>query len=522
MLAHASTATQSAPIRIIGGRDWEQSVLTSKPPRIVLKMPESNVSVWKKLALIAASFALLSAAQTAFAQTVETFGDDATDPVRLFERGQSAHSRGELEKAIGFYEQALKVRPEFPEAEFQRGNALASLGRLPEAEAAFRLAISYKKNWALPYSTLGVVLMRQTRDKDAEQSFRQALTIDSKEGLALRMLSEIRLRAGDTKEALEFAQRATAIPEAPASAWVGLASAERASGNKVAAKTTLDRVLASEPENLAALIERADLFIDDKNFEAAIADLKTAAKLKPTDKAVASRLANTLQQTGKADEALAVAKAAGLEIQQPTGANANGVVGTPEEIEAANSTDPAVARKALEKLLEKNPRSALLLGRLGASYRTDDPARSLDFYRRAAEIQPGASEYALGYGAALVQARRFPEAAQILGQVVRSSPDNYSARANLATALYESKRYQEAIPQYEWIVTAKPEIAVVHYFIATSHDYLGEYPEALASYEKFLSVADAKTNQLEIDKVNLRLPLLRRQIQRGEGVKKKP
>ena len=81
---------------------------------------------------------------------MEAFGDDAADPVRLFERGQSAHSRGELEKALAFYEQALKVRPEFPEAEFQRGNALASLGRLPEAEAAFRQAISYKKNWSTP------------------------------------------------------------------------------------------------------------------------------------------------------------------------------------------------------------------------------------------------------------------------------------------------------------------------------------------------------------------------------------
>jgi tetratricopeptide (TPR) repeat protein len=88
--------------------------------------------------------------------------------------------------------------------------------------------------------------------------------------------------------------------------------------------------------------------------------------------------------------------------------------------------------------------------------------------------------------------------------------------------LYESKRYQEAIPEYEWIVTTKPEISVAHYFIATSHDYLGEYPEALRSYEKFLSVADPKTNQLEIDKVKLRLPLLRRQIQLGEGAKKKP
>lgn len=245
--------------------------------------------------------------------------------------------------------------------------------------------------------------------------------------------------------------------------------------------------------------------------------------MKPADKAVASRLAYALQQAGKTEEAQSVAKSAGIETQPPAGANGTGGVnGTPEEIEAANSSDAAVARKALEKLLEKNPRSALLLSRLGASYRTDDPARSLDYYRRAAEIQPDAPEYALGYAAALVQARRFAEAVGILRQVVRAKPDNYVARANLATALYEAKRYADAIPEYEWILTAKPEIVVAHYFIATSHDYLGEYPEALVSYEKFLSVADPRTNQLEIDKVKLRLPTLRRQIQLGEGVKKKP
>jgi tetratricopeptide (TPR) repeat protein len=164
----------------------------------------------------------------------------------------------------------------------------------------------------------------------------------------------------------------------------------------------------------------------------------------------------------------------------------------------------------------------MLFGRLGAWYRTEDPAKSLQYYRRASELQPEAAEYAIGYAAALVQARRFADAAQILRQVVRQGPDNYAARANLATALYEAKRYSEAIPEYQWIVTAKPEIAVAHYFIATSHDYLGEYPEALASYEKFLAAADAKTNQLEIDKVKLRLPSLRRQIQLGEGAKKKP
>jgi tetratricopeptide (TPR) repeat protein len=487
-------------------------------------MSELSPSFWKRVLLAATCFALLplclNASPNVSAQTVDAFGDDAADPVRLFERGQSAHARGELEKALAYYEQALKVRPEFPEAEFQRGNALASLGRLAEAEAAYRRAISYKKNWSLPYSALGIVLVRQNHDKEAEPFFNQALTIDNKDNLALRMMSELRLRAGDARSALDFAKRATANPEAPASAWIALALAEKASGNAAGAKAALEHVLTNEPENVAALIERADIFTDEKNFDLAIVDLKAAAKLKPADKAVLSRLAYALQQAGKTEEAQAVAKSAGIETQTPAGTT--GVAGTPEEIEAANSTDPAIARKALEKLLEKNPRSALLLGRLGASYRTDDPARSLTFYRKASEIQPDAPEYALGYAAALVQARRFAEAAGILRQVVKANPDNYAAHANFATALYEGKRYQEAIPEYEWILAAKPEISVAHYFIATSHDYLGEYPEALRAYEKFLAVADPKTNQLEIDKVKLRLPTLRRQIQLGEGAKKKP
>ena len=403
-------------------------------------MPESSTSFWREntavLPHLSLCFALLFVWQLS-QRKLEAFGDDAADPVRLFERGQSAHARGELEKAIGFYEQALKVRPEFPEAEFQRGNALASLGRLPEAEAAFRLAISQKKNWSLPFSALGALLMRQDRDKDAEQCFRQALTIDSKEAVALRMLSEIRLRAGDAKSALDLAKRATAIPEAPASAWVGLAIAERASGNKAAAKTTLDRVLADEPENVAALIERADLFTDEKNFEPAITDLKAAAKLKPAIKPFRRVLLMFFNRQAKRKKLRRSRSPRDLKFNHRHGNGTSGVVGTPEEIEAANSSDPATARKALEKLLEKNPRSAMLLGRLGASYRTDDPARSLDFYRKAAEIQPDAAEYALGYAAALVQARRFPEAAHILRQVVKVNPDNYAARANLATALYE-------------------------------------------------------------------------------------
>ena len=79
--------------------------------------------------------AILLPAARAFAQT-EEIGDGDVDPIKLFERGQNAHARGNLAVAIAFYEQAIKLRPEFPEAEFQRGSALVGLGRSADAEPA--------------------------------------------------------------------------------------------------------------------------------------------------------------------------------------------------------------------------------------------------------------------------------------------------------------------------------------------------------------------------------------------------
>jgi len=484
-----------------------------------------NLTSWlsgRLIFLVCAGIVSLSFFGFATAQTDDTFGDNGADPVKLFERAQSAHARGDLDKALELYQQAIKIRPEFAEAEFQVGNILTVQGKYPEGEAAYRRSIELKKSWSLPYSALGALLMRVDRDADAEKSLRQALVIDAHDNLALRLLAEIRLRARDPKEALDLAKRATATPDAPASAWLTLAMAQRSNGDKAGARTSLDRTLKDQPGDVAALLERADLSTDEKNFASAIEDLKTAAKAKPDDKVILGRLAYVYQQAGKQEEAAAVAKAAGLPIQAATAGGKTRVIGSAEEIEAANSNDVAVARPALEKLIGKNADNPGLVYRLGLSYRTENPTRALELLRRAAELEPTSAEYAQGYASVLVQLRRFQEAAQILRQVIRRNPESYTAHANLATALYEAKQYRDAIPEYEWLIAAKPELSVVHFFIGTAHDYLGEFPEALASYEKFLAVADGKTNQLEIDKVNLRLPTLKRQIQLGEGAKKKP
>ncbi|HEY6121091.1 MAG TPA: tetratricopeptide repeat protein [Pyrinomonadaceae bacterium] len=468
--------------------------------------------------------AVLSVVFISFAavgQTEDSFGDAAADPIKLFEQGQNAHAHGEIEKALDFYERAIQIKPEFPEAEFQRGNALVALGRLSSAQTAFEHAIALRKSWSLPYSALGALFVREGKDLEAETVFHQALALDPHDNVALRMLAEIRLRSGDAKEALVLAQRATGDQNATTGSWVVRAMAERASGDRLAAHASLAHALQTEPENIAALLEQAELALDEKDYEHAIADLNHALKSRPDDKHTLARLAFAYQQAGKPEDAQRYAERAGIAIQPSATAGIINVAGTPDEIQSANSDDPIVSRKALEKLLEKNPRNAVLMSRLGASYRASDPSRSLDYYSRAAAIEPENVEYATGYAAALVQARRFGEAVAILSRVIAKSPQHYTAHANFATALYELKRYAEALPEYEWLLQAKPDLVVAYYFIATAHDFLGEYPEALSAYEAFLLRADATTNKLEIEKVKLRMPGLRKQIQLGQGVKRK-
>jgi tetratricopeptide (TPR) repeat protein len=88
-------------------------------------------------AFLFAALLLVACAAPVAAQDDE-LGDDAADPIKLFNRGQEAHAKRNYEQALELYEEAIRLRPEFPEAEYQRAGALASLNRLPEAERGLR------------------------------------------------------------------------------------------------------------------------------------------------------------------------------------------------------------------------------------------------------------------------------------------------------------------------------------------------------------------------------------------------
>lgn len=467
---------------------------------------------------------LFCCAAPALAQD-EDFDEDAPDPIKLLRRGQAAHARGvekkseeDLRAALEFYEQAIRLNPEFAEAEYQKGVVLGVLGRGAEAEKSFRRAMEINPEWLMPPAALGQMLARAPgREREAEEVLRRALELDPMSGPLLFALAELRRLAGDTVGALELLKRATADGDpAPSAMWVARGEIEKASGDTPSALKSLSRAVSLDSASARARFKRAELYVEAKDFARAAQDLQALEEPAKADAGMALSVASLYARAGDKDAARRVLDSLPEPARQLP--DAKRMRASLEDVKCEATPE---AREALERMLADEPNNATLNSCLGELYRTSDPPRSLAYYKRAAELQPANVKYATGYGAALIQLRRFDEAATLLRRVVAAAPDDYVARANYATALYELKLYRQALDEYAWMSIARPELAVIHFFVGIAHDRLGEYEEALRAYETFLARADARTNQLEIDKVNLRLPSLRNQIKRGEGVKKK-
>lgn len=436
--------------------------------------------------------------------------DSAKDPVNLFNKGQDAHEKGDFKTALAFYEEAIKIAPEFPEAEYQKGSALKSLGKYAEAEKSFRRALELRENWSLPLVGLGEILVQTDKLSEAEAILSKAVSIEPENRALFPALTELRLRDKSSPEVLRdlLAKIQTAAARQPdASLFAASGAIERNLGNFPSAKAALDKSLEIEPDNSFALSETAEIAILEKNFSRARLIADKLIKNSPDFSNYKLLLARIYAAEGKTGEALKILET--LDAKNP------GAVSLKNSLAVSETKDISV----LETQLAADPKNPALLGRLCGLTRTI-PAKALDYCRRASEAEPNNIDHAVGFGAALVQAKQFASAVTLLRRLLQIEPDNFAVRANLALALFESKNYAEAKTEYEWLIRTSPSLAVAYYFLAICHDNLQEYKEAMTTYRKFLELADAKQNQLEIDKVNLRLPSLDRQIRQGAGSKK--
>src|SRR4051812_7103255 len=188
---------------------------------------------------------LLFSAFTVLAQNEMPASTD--DPVQFFEKGQDEHAKGNFQNAIDFYDQALKVLPEFAEAEYQKGNAYLSLGKKTEAESAFRRAVGLRGEWTLALTALGTLLERRGEYVEAEKLLTKAIALDDSNFPAYSGLIELRLKTGATgenlKPLLEKLRVFSSKENAAAPVFAAQATLENALGDPSAAKRSIGRAL---------------------------------------------------------------------------------------------------------------------------------------------------------------------------------------------------------------------------------------------------------------------------------------
>lgn len=445
-----------------------------------------------------------------FVMPVEAQEADDTDrAIALFNKGQDEHAKGNISEAIGAYKAALTIIEKFPEAEFQLATAYRQIGDKELAERSFKRAVEFREDWSLARSGLGAFLVDQERYSEAEVHLLRAIELDQQNFPAFAALSELRIRTNAKPTELrslyatvaELSQKV----RPPISIWIARGSLELALADRKAAASSFTRAMAMDATNVIAVRELALIAIDDGDATAAVGLADQLASISPNDPSLPVLRARILLANGKNEEAdglLATVKPQTSEI-----------LALREKIAAAVSTDVA----AFEKAVANDPKNISAIARLCVLYRKDDPARSLEFCKRASELEPNNIDHAIGYGAALVKAQNYPAAISVLRKLAQFAPENSTVRANLATALFHSKLYAEAKSEYNWLVERQPKLAVAYYYLGIVHDQLGEYLDAAANYQQFLRLAEADVNQLEIEKVNLRMPILQKQIKVKKG-----
>jgi len=482
--------------------------------------------------LMAIAVSAQSARQTKPAPKPSQTEDKSEQAASLFDAGQRAHEAGDLAKAVEFYGKALELDAELWQAEFQRGAALFSLGKLPEAKtslarvnallADYPVTDQLKQIFARIQISLGEIALAESKFDDAEKAFRKALELNPQAVRAQSGLAEVLYSTNQFADAIAAAKAAIAAGDDRPAIFALLGVALTVTNKFDEALPALNETLKRQPKNALALLYRAEIFIAQNKPSEATADLRASLAIEPNTR-TKLRLASLLAQSKQFEAASALFQ----EVVNEDPTNADARTGLTAALIDSGKAEAAVAE--LEQLIKAEPNRAVLRAQLAELLLPKQPEKALEQYRAAAELDPKNGNHHVGVASALVKLRKFQEAVATLIPVLATNPTGdieYYARTNLATAYFELDDFPNAAREFVWILNHQAKrgdrkrTAITLYFVGICLDKLGDYEQALKAYNQFMELASSD-NQLEIEKVKLRLPPLKRQIEMGKGKKKK-
>ncbi|MDD1449161.1 TIGR03032 family protein [Dolichospermum sp. ST_sed8] len=94
-----------------------------------------------------------------------------------FEEGKKLVKLGDLEKAVGCFQAAIKIQPDYIPAYNQLGNTWQGLGKFEEAISAYQKSLKINPHLAAAYCNLGAIWQLQNQDEQAIAAYQKAIEI---------------------------------------------------------------------------------------------------------------------------------------------------------------------------------------------------------------------------------------------------------------------------------------------------------------------------------------------------------
>lgn len=341
---------------------------------------------------------------------------DRTNADALNLKGLIAAARGDQTGALALFDRAAKSVPAMADVHANRGNTLAAMGRDDEALTAYREAIRLKPGHLEAWLNTGTLFHRAGRIGDAVATLRAAaqtcpdFRVFYNLGQCLRELPapDDETRKIGLEEALTALERAVAANPAFAPAHIARSAAFASLGAYGPATQSLEAAVALVPgggrEKCELLNNLGDLLRKNGQLDRAVATLREARALDPSDTTVRYNLALSLAAAGDADEAERMYRA--LIVDAPD--LLKPYVNLGNLLRDQNRTDEAIA--LFEQALARDPALAEAYTNIGACLADRGWlfAAVLQHYK-ALSLKPGDPETSLNFAVNLLRQGRFTE-----------------------------------------------------------------------------------------------------------------
>lgn len=394
----------------------------------------------------------------------------ASDP-RVYQAQQEVEKQN-YAKAVELLTGFLKDYPDDATAHFQLGYVYGILKRHDEAISEYRRAAELKSTLVEAHLNLGLELLEAKDFAGAAAPLQRAAELMPDKAKP-RYLAGLALeRSGNFAGAIMQYESANAIDAKDFDTVFHLGIVLLHENRAEDAERRLREAIALRGESEPAHSALIDALLRQKKTDAGIAELRKYLERNGSDTQTRLKLASTLYELGKPDDALA-------------------------ELDRADKDAPPSAERA--KL-----RASIYI----SQQNWNGASQALAV---AAAAAPSDAALHAEYGRILLQVRDFPAAERELRKALSLDGKQTDALRDLISTEYLAGNYVGTLELLDILEKREPPKPIVLFVRATCYDKLQRKQEAIDTYQKFLAVSDGSSDKEDFQ-ARERLKVLQKEL----------